>query len=263
MRTMNPFEAVPKALRGWVIPATIIALWWAAFEFEWGASRLLVSIGAVLQVAWEQLFSVDFHASLGASLYRMAIGFVIGSVLGLLVGGAMGLSRTVDRLVGPLFHAIKQVSHFAWIPLISVWFGMGDTGKIAFLSMAAFFPLVLNTFEGVRSVGADLVDVARVYRYSRWQLFRRVVLPAATPSILTGVQLAVIYSWSACLGAEYLLQAGKGIGNVLQDGQEHFLMDLVIFGVIVVGLVGFLINRLAHAIEVRLLRWCRGAAAQF
>jgi sulfonate transport system permease protein len=147
--------------------------------------------------------------------------------------------------------------------LISVWFGMGDGGKIAFLALAAFFPLVLNTFEGVRSVPRELIELSRVLRFNQWQVWRRLVLPAAAPSILTGVQLALIYSWSACLGAEYLLQAGQGIGNLLQDGQEHYLMDLVLFGVVVVGAVGFAINRLARSLEGRLLRWRAGSQANF
>ena len=100
-----------------------------------------------------------------------------------------------------------------------------------------------------------LLEVARVYGYTRWQTITQVVLPAALPAIFTGVYLALIYSWLATIGAEYLLVAGRGIGNTLVEGSEHFRMDLVIFGMVVIGLVGWLMNASARAIERRLARW--------
>ncbi len=160
--------------------------------------------------------------------------------------------------MGPSFHTVKQISLFAWIPLISVWFGLGDAAKVAFLSLAAFFPVVLNTFEGIRAVPADLLEVARVLRFTRTQVLWRVVLPSAAPSIFAGIHLGLIYAWLATLGAEYLLVSGQGIGNTMTDGRENFWMDLVIFGVIVVGLVGFTLNWIASRIESRLLA-CAGA----
>ncbi|MCY1288944.1 putative aliphatic sulfonates transport permease protein SsuC [compost metagenome] len=130
---------------------------------------------------------------------------------------------------------------------------------MVFLSLAAFFPVVLNTFEGIRAVPADLLEVARVLRFSRVQVLWRVVLPSAAPSIFSGIHLGLIYAWLATLGAEYLLVSGKGIGNTMIDGRENFWMDLVIFGVIVVGLVGFTLNWIASRIERRLLAW-RGSS---
>ena len=170
-------------------------------------------------------------------------------------GALLGGSRWFDRLIGPSFHTLKQISLFAWIPMLSMWFGLGDAAKIAFIAMAAFFPVVLNTFEGIRSVPREFIEVARVYEFSTWQLLRRVVAPAAAPSIFTGIHLSLIYTWLATLGAEYLLASGKGIGNTLIDGREHFWMDLVLFGVVVIGLVGFILNWLLSALEKRLLAW--------
>ena len=185
----------------------------------------------------------------------MGWGFVIGAAPGLAVGALLGWSRWAERLVGLSFHTLKQISLFAWIPMLSMWFGLGDAAKVAFVAMAAFFPVVLNTLEGLRSVPREYLEVARVYEFSVWQTLRRVVAPAAAPSLFTGIQLSLIYSWLATLGAEYLLASGKGIGNTLIDGREHFWMDLVLFGVVVVGLVGFALNALLGALEKRLLAW--------
>lgn len=254
---------VPKVLRGWVLPALLILLWWLAVHFHWSTSPLLVPVGKVWDTALEQSSSGELWIALAASLRRDLIGFAIGVSAGLAFGTAFGLSRLFERMIGPTFHTLKQISLFAWIPLLSVWFGLGDSAKVAFLSLAAFFPVVLNTFEGIRSVPGDLIEVARVLRFNRRQWLFKLVLPAASPSILAGIHLALIYAWLATLGAEYLLVSGKGIGNTMIDGRELFLMDLVIFGVIVVGLVGFSLNWLAARLERRLLAWRGRSVAQF
>ena len=254
---------VPPALRGWVLPAALLLLWWAAVRWGWSTSPLLVAPGKVWDTAVDQVVTGKLAAALGASLRRDLIGFAIGASAGLLVGSLLGASRLAEKLIGPSFHTLKQISLFAWIPLISVWFGLGDAAKVAFLSLAAFFPVVLNTFEGIRSVPADLLEVARVLEFTRAQTWRKVILPAASPSIFAGIHLGLIYAWLATLGAEYLLVSGEGIGNTMIDGREHFWMDLVLFGVIVVGLVGFCLNWIASKIEARALAWRGKSVAQF
>jgi sulfonate transport system permease protein len=254
---------VPKALRGWVIPLALLALWQLATTLGWSNSPLLVPPAKVWATAVNQVSTGQLFTALGASLWRDLFGFVIGASAGMLFGAALGASRWFDALVGPSFHTLKQISLFAWIPLLSVWFGLGDAAKVAFLSLAAFFPVVLNTCEGIRSVPADLLEVARVFEFTRWQRWRRVIVPAASPSIFAGIHLGLIYAWLATLGAEYLLVSGKGIGNTLIDGREHFWMDMVLFGVIVVGGVGALLNTIAAQLEQRALAWRGRSVAQY
>ncbi len=255
--------AARVVLRGAALPAGLLLWWWAAYHYGWTASELFVPPAKVWDTAqrlWENGY---LTSSLQGSLQRFLAGFVIGSLAGLVVGTALGLSRLLENLVGPTLHAVKQVSLLAWIPLISVWFGLGDPAKIAFLSLAAFFPVMLNTFEGIRSVPRELVEVARVFAFSRTQMVRQVVLRAALPSIFTGIYLGLLYAWLATLGAEYLLTSGVGIGNLLTDGREHFWMDQVLLGVIVVGLVGFALNGVATRIEARALKWRHNATANY
>lgn len=240
--------------RGLVLPLAAIALWWLLARIDLVNSALLVSPEKVLATAADQILGGKLWRALGASLGRELTGFAIGTVAGLLLGVLLGLSPAFNRLVGPSFNTFKQISLFAWIPLISVWFGLGDTAKVVFLSLAALVPVVVNTCDGVRNTPPKLLEVARVYGYSHWQTFAQVVLPAAAPAIFTGVYLALIYSWLATIGAEYLLVAGVGIGNLLIEGSEHFQMDLVIFGMFVVGVIGWLMNALARVAERRLAR---------
>ncbi|GGD83819.1 ABC transporter permease [Caballeronia grimmiae] len=240
-----------KRWRGFVLPLLAFALWWFVSRDAKGSHGLLVSPVQVLQTALEQVRSGALLRAMTASLTRELTGFFIGSSLGLALGALLGVSKIANRAIAPSFNTFKQVSLFAWIPLISVWFGLGDLAKVVFLSLAALVPVVVHTNDGIRAAPPRLLEVARAYRYSKLQLLTAVVLPAALPSIFTGVYLALIYSWLATLGAEYLLVAGSGIGNTLVDGSEQFRMDLVLFGVIVVGLTGWALNALARAIQRR------------
>ncbi|MDB5895844.1 MAG: taurine transporter permease [Rhodoferax sp.] len=240
--------------RGLVLPAAAIALWWLASRLDLVNSALLVSPVKVLETAWEMLTTGRLWRALSASLVRELTGFFIGTTAGLVLGALLGLWPRFNRMVGPSFNTFKQVSLFAWIPLISVWFGLGDVAKVVFLSLAALVPVVVNTAGGIQGTPVSLLEVARVYGYTRWQTVTRVVLPSAIPSIFTGVYLALIYSWLATIGAEYLLVSGRGVGNLLIEGSEHFQMDLVIFGMAVIGGMGWLMNASARALERRIFK---------
>jgi sulfonate transport system permease protein len=256
LAAVQPLQPAERSRwRGLALPVAAVALWWALSSIDLVNSALLVSPGKVLATAIDQGVSGRLWRALGASLAREATGFGIGTLLGLALGALLGRSPLANRIVGPSFNTFKQISLFAWIPLISVWFGLGDVAKVVFLSLAALVPMVVNTGDGIRTTPPALLEVARVYGYTRWQTVTQVVLPAALPSIFTGVYLALIYSWLATIGAEYLLVAGRGIGNTLIEGGEHFQMDLVIFGMFVIGLVGWSMNAAARAVERRLARW--------
>jgi sulfonate transport system permease protein len=243
--------------RGLVLPLAALAIWWFVSRHVQGGPGIHVSPAQVLHTAIEQARSGTLVRALSASLARELTGFVIGTSLGLALGALLGVSRLAGRAIAPSFNTFKQVSLFAWIPLISVWFGLGDAAKVVFLSLAALVPVVVHTSDGIRAVPARYIEVARAFRYTRLQTLLHVVLPAALPSIFTGVCLALIYSWLATLGAEYLLVAGSGIGNMLVDGSEQFRMDLVLFGVIVVGVMGWALNAVARAVQ---RRWFQCAA---
>jgi sulfonate transport system permease protein len=259
------FAAIRKApwgkARGAVLPILAFAAWELAGRTHAArSSALFVSPRQVASVGLRLLRDGSFWPALAASLERLFLGFALGAAAGLLLGIALGFSRRAERAIAPTFHALKQVSIFAWVPLIGMWFGLGEGGKIAVLAWAAFFPMFLNTLEGVRSVPRDLLETGKAYAFTRAQLARNVVLPAALPSILTGTSLSLLYAWLAALGAEYMLSSGIGLGTILLDGRDHAQMDQVLFAMIAVGAIGLGLHALARRAEARLLRW-RGSAA--
>lgn len=245
----------PRLRRGVVLPIFIVVAWIVVCHYELTNTRILVPPLAVWEAARALHESGELWEHLRASLIRDLAGLSLGALAGTAVGGLLGASRAADRLLSPSFHAAKQVALFAWIPLMSVWLGVGEQAKIAFIALSAFYPVVVNTYEGVRSVGVEHIEVARVLRFSRWQILRKVVLPSATPSLFAGFHQALIYAWLGTLGAEYLLEPAPGIGSLMVDGRERFAMDVVLVGLILSGLVGFGLNALATAAEERLLRW--------
>jgi sulfonate transport system permease protein len=251
----NTRKLDPTILRGLALPLAVLAVWYIATRYKLVNTFLLVRPDKVVTSAIQQFREGAIIAPLVASLTRDLLGFSFGSLIGLLVGGSTGVSRLADRLLGPSFHAAKQVALFAWLPLLSVWCGTGELAKVVFISLAAFYPIVLNTHEGVRSVAREYLEVAHVYRFTRWQTICRVIAPGALPSVFAGVQLALIYAWLGTLGAEYLLAAAPGIGNLMVEGRESFAMDKVLVGVILAGAVGATLNMIAGKFEQRALRW--------
>lgn len=245
--------------RGLALPVLILGAWWAATVFGWADTRLIVPPDHVARVAWQSLTQGAFYSGVAASLLRDLGGFGLGALAGVALGALLGVSRWAERLIGPSFHMLKQISLFAWLPLLTTWLGTGELSKLTFIALSAFYPVVLGTFEGVRAVTRAQIEVARVYRFTQLQLLLRLVLPAAAPQILTGIHLGLIYAWVATIGAEFLLaNFGEGLGNIVIRGRAAFNVELVIFGMLVIGLVGTGFNLAARRLERRVLRW-RGA----
>ena len=234
----------------------------AAWEIASGSGRLdpriLPPLETVAATAARQVVHGDLLHDLTISLAHDLASFVGGTVLGVAVGTLLGISRTASLLVLPTFNGLRQIAILAWIPLIPLWFGFGDAAKVVFImisTISAFTPVVLNTFEGVRSAPPSLIEVGGAVRFTRWQFVTWLYVAAALPFILTGVHLALICAWMAAIGAEYFMTVGPGIGALIIADRERFEVDLVPLGMILLGVVGFLINRFASFAEARLLRW--------
>lgn len=246
---------VRRALRGLVLPAALLVVWEMSSRAGAVDPRFLPPLETIARTAWTETFHGSLLADLAASLTRNLAGFVIGTAIGIVFGAALGLSRTANQIVGPSFHAARQVAVLAWIPIISIWFGFAETAKIVFIAIAAAVPVAMNTQEGVAGASRQLVEVAHALRFNGRQRVTRVFLPSAMPSILTGIHLALIYSWLATVASEYFMTVGPGIGGLIIAGRERFQMDLVMLGVVLLGVVGFALNHATGVIEARLLRW--------
>jgi len=230
-------------------------LWHVASQQGAAYAYAFVPLADIARGLIELLSSGELAANLMATLRTVLTGLLAGSLLGLAVGGVMGVSRLAERLVGPLYHTMRQVPLLGLIPLIGLWFGNGVFAKTLIVTIAAFYPMVLNTFEGMRNIDRRHVEVGRVLRFSRWQMFRSVLLPGALPSVWTGVLHALAFAWISTVGAELLFVSGPGLGGLMQQAQAAARMDVVVICVVSIGVVGLTMNVAPTHIGNRLLRW--------
>ena len=196
----------------------------------------------------------ELSNDLEVSSARVLAGFLAGSTAGLATGLIFGLSPTAYRYFGLLFHVMRQVPFIAWGPLLIVLFGIGEGFKVLIIANAAFFPVALNTLDGVRNVPAPLREVASVFGFSRWSVTRRILLPGALPFILTGLRLGLSRSWMIVVGAE-LFGSSNGIGHMMEWGREMFELDNVMVGVLVTGSIGFILDQSLRLVEARVSPW--------
>ena len=196
----------------------------------------------------------DLLSNTAISLLRVVEGFAAGAVLGLLLGIAMGLSRTVEEIVKPLFTAFAQVPTLGWIPLLMLLVGIGEPLKVLVIAKAALVPVTLNTYAGIRAVPALYREVGTVFRFSPWQVLHKIVLPAAVPPIFAGLRYGLTHAWNALVAVE-LLASAEGLGYLLVWGRQMFWLDTMMGAMLVIGVVGFALDRMMGLLEARLLRW--------
>jgi len=256
---MSSARAIPARLAslGWglLLPVIVAAIWQGAASSalidptQW-ASPVLVAQGFVTQAQDPQ-----FWADFGSSLLRFASGTAIGVLLGLPVGLALGLSATLRGYLSPTLDATKAVPFFTWVPLIAVWVGSGEAGKITFIALASSLPVLFNSMEGAFSVPPAHRELGRFLRLGWFTTLRRIILPGAAPGILRGTHMALLYGWLATIGAEYLFEAGTGIGTNIMGAREMFQLDIVVVDMIAIGLVGIALDAVAGVGEQYVLRW--------
>ena len=210
-RTSALWLRVRGRLLGWPLPLAVLVLWWVAARFEWVAPQVLPSPHAVALTFQDALLSGELWANLQISLLRVVAGFAVGLAGGLLLGVAMGLSPTFKDYVYPLFKAFSQVPVLGWLPLLMLLVGIDEALKIILISKAALVPIALNTYKGIQNVPTRYIEVARVLKFTRWQLLSKVVFPAALAPIWNGVRYGLTHAWLALVVVE-LLASSEGLG---------------------------------------------------
>lgn len=239
---------------GLITPLAALVVWAAVDRLGWLPPQILPGPGqvwATLADMWGAGEIAD-HASI--SLWRVLQGFVVGAAAGLTLGLAMGLSPVLEDYVRPLFTAIAQVPALGLIPLLMLLVGIDEALKVIVIAKAALVPVTLNTLRGVRAIPPAYLEVARVFRFGRAQLLRKVLLPAALPPIFTGIRYGLTHAWLALVAVE-LLASSEGLGYLLVWGRQMFWLDTVLVAMAVIGVIGFLMDRTLAAIETRLQRW--------
>ncbi|CUJ31532.1 ABC transporter permease [Achromobacter sp. SIMBA_011] len=243
----------------WLLPLALLTLWQTGASQGWISPQVLPPPAFVWDTLRDLATSGDLWLNTRASLQRVLVGFALGSLLGLLLGTAMGLSRRLEAYVLPTFNALVQIPVLAWLPFVLLIVGIGEPLKYILIAKAALVPVTLNTLQGFRQASPALREVARVYGYSRRQEVLEVVVPLALPTLFTGLRLGFTKAWLSLVVVE-LVASSEGLGYLIVYGRQLFQLDLVMAAVIVVGAIGYAIDRLLDWTETRLIHGRRGAA---
>lgn len=255
----------PARLNGSLIAAlglvVLIAVWEAAVHVMHLPSYILPAPEAVVRALWSGLAvnpasPLGYYLPLWGTFRNAAAGFAIGAGLGLVLGSLMAESRVVEKLLMPYAFALQSLPKVAIAPLVVIWFGFGDGSKIAIAALLAFFPVLINSFTGLRATEPERIDLMRSLSASRMETYRIVKLPSAAPYIFAGLDMAVVYALLGTIVAEFL-GAQQGMGVVITQAQSVTDVAGVFAALIILGVLGVLLHALVRRIERRVVHWSR------
>jgi sulfonate transport system permease protein len=236
------------------VPIALLVAWFAVTSTGAIKSYQLASPQAVLVELNDLASRGLLWTNLGASLERVAIGFAFAALLAIILGSLVGASRTAEKLLDPTLQALRSVPSLAWVPLLLLWLGIGETAKVTLVAIGAFFPVYVALASAIRNVDRKLVEVARVLGVRGVPFVARVLLPAALPQLLVGLRIGLTQAWLFLVAAE-LLGASRGLGFLLTDGQQIARTDEILVAILAFAICGKLSESGMRLLERRLVSW--------
>lgn len=247
-------KRIGGAAIGWVLPILLLALWELASRAGFIRSNVLPAPSAVAVALGKVVASGELLENIWISSVRALIGLAIGGSIGFAFGLANGLSLRSRNITDTTLQMIRNVPHLALIPLVILWFGIDEEAKIFLVALGVFFPIYVNTLLGIQTVDPQLVEMARTYGMSRLELFRKVILPGALPSIFVGLRYALGIMWLTLIVAE-TISAQSGLGHMAMEAREFLMIDVVVLSILIYALLGKLADVVARLLERASLQW--------
>jgi sulfonate transport system permease protein len=257
----RPYLRLPDGVAAWILPAALIVGWEIAADAGLIAARVLPAPSAVARAFWQTWQNGSLVENVGVSALRAIEGLLIGGVLGFALGIVNGLWRPAEVALDSSLQMLRNITHLAIIPLVILWFGIGEEAKIFLVSIGVLFPVYINTYHGVRTLDPALVEMARVYGLGPLALFWRVILPGALPSIFVGLRYGLGIMWLTLIVAE-TISASSGIGYMTMNAREFLQTDVVLLGIIIYALLGKLSDAVTKLFERAALSWHPSYARQ-
>jgi sulfonate transport system permease protein len=250
----RPGLPTAATLLPYAVPAAILVLWEIAGATGLIADTSMPRPSTILATAARLTASGELFTHLGVSAARALAGLAIGGSIGFAFGVANGVSRLSEILTDTTLQMIRNIPHLALIPLVILWFGIGESAKLFLVALGVFFPIYLNTLHGIRNVDPQLIEMGRAYGMNGRTLFRRVVLPGALPSIFVGLRYGLGIMWLTLIVAE-TLSASSGLGYMAMQAREFMVLDVVVLSILLYAALGKLADTLTRALERRALKW--------
>lgn len=253
--TPFPWQSLPwQQFIPWLVPASLIVIWQLLAQIGLISTRILPAPTQIVEAAIRLSLSGELFRNVGVSLYRALTGFMIGGSIGFTLGVLNGVSRPAERLLDSSLQMIRNIPHLALIPLVILWFGIGDPARIFLVSLGVFFPIYINTFAGIRAIDPNLLEMGKVYGLKPRELFWQIVLPGALPNMLVGLRYALGLMWLTLIVAE-TIAANSGIGYMAMNAREFMQTDIVVMSILLYALLGKLADSIVRVLEQQLLPW--------
>jgi sulfonate transport system permease protein len=247
-------RGLPYRVISWVVPLLLLLTWELLSRSGIIAVNVLPAPSSVGVTAWRLTETGELPTHLWESLKRAATGLLIGGSIGLVLGTLTGFSPLAESIVDRNIQIVRAIPFLAILPLVMVWFGVGESGRYFLVALGTLFPIYLNTVLGIRQVDPKLLEMGRVIGLPRLRLVRTVILPGALPSVLLGVRLALTNAWLALVIAE-TVGAPAGIGFMATNAREFLQTDVIVLVIVLYALIGLSTDLIARALERRLLAW--------
>ena len=252
LRVRLPISGI-GAVRALIVPLLILAMWQLAVNQEFYSRGQLPAPLDVIAAGRELQDIGLLVPNVLASVERVSIGWGVGAAVAIILGLAVGFSRPVESLLDPTLNALRAVPSLAWVPLFVLWLGIGETPKLTLIALGAFFPVYTNLVSGIRQIDRKLVEVGHAYGLRGWSLMREILLPAAFPSLATGLRMGLAQAWLFLVAAE-LIASSIGLGFLLIDSQNTGRTDILLLAIVLLAVLGKVTDGLLGLAERRLLR---------
>ena len=238
----------------WLFPIFLITLWQLAVQFGWLSTRILPAPTTVISAAIKLGQSGELATHFKISASRALTGFAIGGSIGFIFGLVNGLFRVSEKIFDTTLQMWRNIPNLALIPLVILWFGIGEEAKLFLVSSGVLFPIYINTFHGIRSIDSGLIEMGKVYGLNPAELFWNIILPGALPSILVGVRFSLGIMWLSLIVAE-TIAADSGIGYMATSAREFMQTDVVVFSILIYASFGKLADVIVRTLEGVCLNW--------
>ena len=235
-RARRPWR-LPERVLGWIVPGVGLVVWEALSRAGVLPANGMPAPSAIAATVGELARTGELGQHILVTLWRIVLGFALGASFGIVLGALTGTVPILRKLLDPLLQALRNIPSMAWVPLFLLWLGIQEASKIGLIALGSFFPMYLSLLGGILHVDPRLLEVGHIYRLSRCQLIRRVILPAAFPALVTGLRSGLGLAWMFVVAAE-LMGASKGLGFLMVDGQQTGRPSIILASVFLFAILG-------------------------
>jgi sulfonate transport system permease protein len=243
-----------QQLTPWAVPFVLVILWQILAQAGLITTRVLPAPTQIVDAAIKLTENGELWRNVQISTWRALVGFVIGGGIGLFLGVLNGMFPIAEQFIDSSVQMIRNIPHLAMIPLVILWFGIGDQARIFLVALGVLFPIYINTFHGIRSIDPGLIEMGKVYGLRSRDLFWQIILPGALPSLLVGVRYALGVMWLTLIVAE-TIAANSGIGYMAMNAREFMQTDVVVLSILLYALLGKLADSTVRLLEKWWLPW--------